>query len=129
MIDAFFFIGLPYLALSVAVLGSLWRMRHHRFSLSARSSQFFEDRQLLWGSAPWHIGIIVVLLGHIVAGFLPRIWSSILTVPGALPAIETVGVACSLLALVGLGLLIYRRITSARVQSFSRTTPFFHTSF
>ncbi len=117
MIDAFLFVGLPYIALIVAVLGCVWRARYSRFSLSARSSQFLEDRQLLWGSAPWHIGIIVVLLGHIVAGFLPQVWSSLLTVPGALTAIETIGAACSLLAIAGLSLLIYRRITSARVQA------------
>ena len=117
MIDAFLFVGLPYIALIVAIIGCVWRARHNRFSMSARSSQFLEDRQLLWGSAPWHIGIIIVLLGHLVAGLLPRVWASILTVPGALLAIETVGVACSLLAIAGLALLIYRRITSARVQA------------
>ncbi len=121
MIDAFLFVGLPYIAIVVAVVGCVWRARNNRFSMSARSSQFLEDRQLLFGSAPWHIGIIVVLLGHIVAGLLPKVWSSILTVPGALIAIETLGVACSLLAIVGLGALIYRRITSARVQAVTTT--------
>ncbi|HOW67461.1 MAG TPA: respiratory nitrate reductase subunit gamma [Candidatus Paceibacterota bacterium] len=117
MIDAFLFIGLPYIAIIVAVLGSVWRMRHNRYSLSARSSQFLEDRQLLWGSAPWHIGILGVLLGHLVAGLLPQVWASLMTVRGALLAVETIGVACSLLAIVGLGLLIYRRVTSARMQA------------
>jgi len=119
MIDAFLFIGLPYIAIIVAVLGSVWRMRHNRYSLSARSSQFLEDRQLLWGSAPWHIGILGVLLGHLVAGLLPQVWASLMTVRGALLAVETIGVACSLLAIVGLGLLIYRRVTSARMQAVS----------
>lgn len=117
MIEAFLFIGLPYIAIIVAVLGSVWRMRHNRYSLSARSSQFLEDRQLLWGSAPWHIGILGVLLGHLVAGLLPQVWASLMTVRGALLAVETIGVACSLLAIVGLGLLIYRRVTSARMQA------------
>ena len=117
MMDAFLFVGLPYIALVVCVVGCIWRARQNRFSMSARSSQFLEDRQLLFGSTPWHIGIGVVLLGHIIAGLLPRVWSSILTVSGALFVIETVGVACSILALVGLGVLIFRRITSARVQA------------
>jgi nitrate reductase gamma subunit len=121
MIDAFLFVGLPYIAIAIAVLGCIWRMRHDRFSMSTRSSQFLEDRQLLLGSAPWHIGILVVLLGHVVAGVLPQVWASILTVPGALTAIETIGIACSLLAMVGLGALIYRRITSARVQAVTTT--------
>jgi nitrate reductase gamma subunit len=121
MVDAFLFIGLPYAAIVTMLVAGIWRMRHNRFSMSSKSSQFLEDRQLLWGSAPWHIGIITVLLGHLVAGFLPQVWSGILTVPGTLVVIETIGVACSLLAVTGLGLLIYRRITSARVQAVTTT--------
>jgi nitrate reductase gamma subunit len=121
MIDAFLFIGLPYIALILAVIGAAWRLRHNRFSLSARSSQFLEDRQLLWGSAPWHIGILIVLLGHLVAAVWPGMWASLMTVPGLLLAVETVGVAASMLAIAGLGLLIYRRITSARVQAVTVT--------
>jgi nitrate reductase gamma subunit len=121
MIDAFLFVGLPYIALIVAVIGCVWRSRNLRFSMTARSSQFLEDRQLLVGSTPWHIGIILVLVGHLIAFALPKVWSSILTVPGALVAIETAGIACSLLAIVGLGVLIYRRITSARIQAVTTT--------
>jgi nitrate reductase gamma subunit len=117
MIDAFLFIGLPYIALIVAVIGCVRRARLSKFSMSARSSQFLEDRQLLWGSAPWHIGIIVVLLGHLLAFLLPNIWSSVLTVPVAMFCIETLGIACALLALAGLGTLIFRRLTSARLQA------------
>jgi nitrate reductase gamma subunit len=121
MVDAFLFVGLPYIALVTAVIAGVRRARDNRFSISSRSSQFLEDRQLLWGSAPWHIGILVVLLGHIVAGFLPQVWSSLLTVPGVLMAVEAIGVACALLAIAGLGALIYRRITSARVQAVTTT--------
>lgn len=122
MIDQFLYIGLPYIAIMVAVIGCIRRARLSKFSMSARSSQFLEDRQLLWGSTPWHIGIIVVLLGHLLAFLLPRVWSSILTVPWAMFVIETIGVACSLLALAGLGTLIYRRLTSARIQAVTTTS-------
>jgi nitrate reductase gamma subunit len=117
MIDAFLFVGLPYIALVVCVVGCIWRSRHERFSMSARSSQFLEDRALLFGSTPWHIGILIVLLGHLVAGIAPRIWSSIVSVPAARFAVETVGVASSLLAIVGLSVLIVRRVTNARIQA------------
>ena len=122
MIDAFLFIGLPYIALIVATIGCVRRARFSKFSMSARSSQFLEDRQLLWGSAPWHIGIMGVLAGHGIALLLPQVWSYILTVPPAMYLIETVGVACSLLALAGLSTLIYRRLTSARIQAVTTTS-------
>jgi nitrate reductase gamma subunit len=66
----------------------------------------------------------VVLLGHIMAGVLPDVWASILTVPGALFAVETVGVACSLLAIAGLLTLIARRVTSARLQAVTTNADF-----
>jgi nitrate reductase gamma subunit len=121
MIDAFLFVGLPYLAIVICVVGCVWRSRNDRYRLTARSSQFLEDGRLLFGSVPWHVGIIVVLLGHLVAAVVPRMWSSLLTVPGALFAVEAIGFASSLLAIVGLSLLIVRRITDARVQAV--TTP------
>jgi len=121
MMDAFLFVGLPYVAMVLAIVGCLWRARHLSYGVSTRSSQFLEDRRLLWGSAPWHIGILLVLIGHLLAALFPRVWASILTSPAALLAVETIGVAGSVLALVGLALLIYRRITSARVQAVTST--------
>lgn len=117
MLDAFLFVGLPYLAIVTCVVGCIWRSRCDRYSMSARSSQFLEDGRLLFGSLPWHVGIIVVLLGHLIAAILPRVWSSLMSVPGMLFATEALGVACSLLAIAGLGALIVRRITDAQVQA------------
>ena len=117
MLDAFLFVGLPYLAIMICVAGCIWRSRYDRFSMSARSSQFLEDGKLLFGSLPWHVGIIVILLGHLVVAAVPRIWSSLMTIPLVLFAVEALGVACSLLAIVGLSTLIVRRITNARVQA------------
>jgi len=117
MVDAFLFIGLPYLALVICVVGCIWRSRYKKFSMSARSSQFLEDGKLLFGSLPWHIGIITILLGHLIAAVVPRVWSSLMSVPAILFSVEAIGVACSLLAIVGLTTLIIRRITDARVQA------------
>lgn len=121
MVDAFLFVGLPYLALVICVVGCVWRSRYKKFSMTARSSQFLEDGKLLFGSLPWHIGIITILLGHLVAAIVPRVWSSLMSVPAILFTVEAVGVACSLLAIVGLTTLIIRRITDARVQAVTTT--------
>ncbi len=117
MVDAFLFVGLPYLALVTALVAGIWRWRNGRFSLTSRSSQFLEDRSLIWGAAPWHIGIILVLCGHLFAFLLPTVWSALLTVPGMLLAVEATGMGASLLAIVGLVLLIVRRVTQARIQA------------
>lgn len=117
MIDLFLFVGLPYIAIITVVVGCIWRAKTSKYSMTTRSSQFLEDRQLLWGSTPWHIGIIVVLVGHLVAFLLPTVWAAMMSVPAVLFVVETVGVACSLLALAGLGVLAWRRVTSARIQA------------
>lgn len=121
MVDAFLLIGLPYLAVVTAVVAGWWRARRHRLTWSSRSSQFLEDRQLLWGSAPWHVGIFLVLAGHAVAGLAPRLWASLLSAPGMLLAVETAGAAGSFLAILGLAALLYRRVTNARVQAVTTT--------
>ena len=121
MIDLFLYIGLPYVAIIVAIIGCYRRAKLSKYSMTTRSSQFLEDKQLLWGSTPWHIGILVVLLGHLIAFLLPGVWAAVLSVPAVLFIIETIGVACSILALAGLGTLIYRRLTSARIQAVTTT--------
>jgi len=121
MVDAFLLVGLPYLAITLAIVGSVWRLRAHRFSYSARSSQFLEHRQLRLGSGPWHIGIMLVLFGHLVAFLLPGVWMAVLAIPGALVLIEVIGMGAAILSLIGLALLIARRVTSGRVQAVTTT--------
>lgn len=121
MLDAFLLVGLPYLAITMAIVGSVWRLRVHRFSYSARSSQFLEHRQLRLGSAPWHIGILVVLAGHLLAFLLPDAWRALLAVPGGLAVVEAVGMIAAMLSLIGLVMLIVRRVTSGRVQAVTTT--------
>ena len=65
--DFILYAALPYMALTLAVVGSIYRFASDRFSYSALSSQFLEGRRLFWGSAPFHYGILVVLAGHLIA--------------------------------------------------------------
>lgn len=113
----FLLIGLPYVALVAAVVGGVWRWRSDRFSYSARSSQFLEARQLRFGSGAWHIGILVVLAGHLLTWLFPAVWAAFVSVPWVLLVVEVVGLAAALLSLVGLTLLLVRRIRSRHLQA------------
>lgn len=121
MIDAFLFIGLPYLALVLLVVGTATRVRSSSYSMSALSSQFLERRALRWGSVPWHAGILVVIAGHAVAFLVPGLWSSLVANRWALVAVETLGVAFAVLCAAGLATLFVRRLLSARVQAVTST--------
>jgi nitrate reductase gamma subunit len=121
MIDAFLMVGLPYIAMVVCIVGCIWRWKFQRYTYSSLSSQFLENKQLLWGSAPWHIGILVVLIGHLVAVFLPNVWSSLMSNQIVLLATEGIGIGCALLCIGGLVVLIVRRLTSLRIQAVTTT--------
>lgn len=117
MTDIVLFAVFPYVALVLAVWGGIYRYRHDRFSYSSLSSQFLENRQLFWGSVPWHYGIVVVLLAHLVAFLVPGVWARIIAAPMTLYTLEVVGFAFALAALVGLCALIVRRLTRPRVHA------------
>jgi nitrate reductase gamma subunit len=116
MTEEFLFVGLPYLALVSLLVGTAVRFWLHRYSISSLSSQFLEDRWLGLGSVPWHIGILIVLLGHLVAFLAPSLWRSILSVPVVLLAVETLGLAAATACALGLTVLLVRRLLRGRLQ-------------
>lgn len=112
-----FFGVLPYALLMLGIAGAIYRYNSNRFSWSTQSSEFLENRQLFFGSFPWHYGILTVLLGHFIGLITP---SSILawnSTPLRLYILEVTGLAFGLLALFGLLTLIYRRLTNVRVKA------------
>ncbi len=121
MVTSFFFIGLPYIAMFSLVAGSIYRYRHDRFSYSALSSQFLESKKLLWGSLPWHAGILIVLIGHLLPFLAPGLWQSLTAHIGFVLTVEVIGVIAAFMALIGLVVLLVRRVLSRHVQSV--TTP------
>ncbi|MDO8687623.1 MAG: respiratory nitrate reductase subunit gamma [Dehalococcoidales bacterium] len=116
MLEIFLFGVFPYVALAIMIVGLIWRYRTNQFSYSSVSSQFLENRQLFWGSAPWHYGIILVLLAHLVGVVFPDGVKAINGVPLRLYILEGTALALSLMLLVGLIVLILRRGVSANVR-------------
>ena len=116
MLDAFLFVGLPYLALAVLLVGTIWRFRSQRFGVSSLSSQLLESRALPLGSIPWHAGILVLLVGHLAPVLAPGVWAAMVSNRVFLYTVEAVGFAAALLAAFGLCVLIGRRLRSARLQ-------------
>jgi nitrate reductase gamma subunit len=116
MLELFLFVALPYFAVLFAIAGSIYRYRYQKFGVSSLSSQFLESNTLRWGSMPWHIGILVVLIGHLIPIALPGLWQSLTANPVFLIAIESLGIIAAFLCLIGLGALIVRRLTSAKLQ-------------
>ncbi|MBI4330827.1 MAG: respiratory nitrate reductase subunit gamma [Chloroflexi bacterium] len=116
MLDLILFAVFPYVAIVVAVVGLLWRYRTNQFSFSSVSSQFLENRQLFWGSVPWHYGIILILIGHLIGVFFPSGVKAFNSVPVRLYILEGTALALGLLLTWGLVALIWRRINNPRIR-------------
>ncbi len=114
MLDTVLYVAFPYLAVSVAVVVGLYRYFIDRYSFSSLSSQFLENRVLFWGSVPWHYGVVLVLTAHLVALLIPGLWGDLLANPLRLYVLELTGMALALFSIIGLILLIVRRLGTPR---------------
>ncbi len=115
------FAVLPYVALFVCLAGTVYRYRRRGFTVSSLSSQFLEGRRLFWGSVPFHLGILALLAGHLLAFLVPGGVLAWNRAPLRLLALEATGFAFGLLVLFGLGALLLRRLTNRRIRAV--TTP------
>lgn len=117
MLDNLLYIIFPYAAFTLAVVISIQRFFKRGFTYSSLSSQFLEGDELFYGSVPWHIGILIVLTGHVVGFAIPRqvLWWN--AVPARLYILETTALLFGLLALIGVVSLIIRRLTSPRIRA------------
>ncbi|MCK5716056.1 MAG: respiratory nitrate reductase subunit gamma [Thiomargarita sp.] len=115
--DQLLFGVFPYLCIIIAIGGSVWRFTSDRFSYSSLSSQFLESRQLFWGSVAWHYGILGILTVHLVGFLIPDtiLWWN--TVPMRMYFMEITGFTLALFTLVGLLLLIFRRLSKSRIRA------------
>jgi nitrate reductase gamma subunit len=111
----------PYLCLTVFLLGSLLRFDREQYTWRSGSSQLLRRRQLMWGSNLFHLGILVIFLGHFV-GLLTPIWVFDAIGIGhglkQLMAIVVGGIA-GIACLVGIALLTHRRLFDARIRATS----------
>lgn len=119
--DTFLYVVVPYLAVAIAVIGGIARYRVDRFSYSSQSSQFLESRTLFWGSVAWHYGVLLVLAAHVLALMFWDPWAALVNDPNRLYVLEVIGLALSILAFLGLLVLLVRRLAVPRVTAVTST--------
>jgi nitrate reductase gamma subunit len=113
---------LPYVAIGLAIVLSVYRYLTDGFSVSSFSSELLDRRQLSWGSIPWHYGIISILAVHIIAAALPSFWSALAANTLRLYVMEVTGWGVALFLAIGLAVLIARRIGSSRLHAVTSVT-------
>jgi nitrate reductase gamma subunit len=120
-VNQFLFGIYPYICLAVVLLGSLVRFDREPYTWKSDSSQLLRKRQLRWGSNLFHYGVLIVIGGHFV-GFLTPEWAIRWALDPAqhqLVAMVAGGIAGSV-AIVGLSILLHRRLADPRVRRNSR---------
>jgi len=111
----------PYVALTVFFAGSLLRFDREQYTWKSDSSQLLRARTLRWGSNLFHIGVLFIFVGHLIGLLAPHASYAWLMNAGAkqLLAMVSGGIA-GVLGIVGLTLLIHRRIADPRIWSNTR---------
>ncbi|APA88558.1 respiratory nitrate reductase subunit gamma [Paraburkholderia sprentiae WSM5005] len=111
----------PYICLVVLLLGSLIRFDREQYTWKSDSSQLLRHGQLRLGSNLFHWGVIVVVLGHFI-GFLAPHWlvAPILSASAHQLAAMVAGGVSGAVAIVGLTILIHRRLVDTRIRRNSR---------
>lgn len=114
-LNNFFFAAFPYVALAIFLVGSIYRYTKKGYKVSSLSTQFLEGKTLFWGSQPFHWGLLFLFFGHLIAFLFP---SSVIAWNGSpmrLLILEITAFVFALLALIGLLLLIYRRLSTRMI--------------
>ena len=109
--------AMPYILLTICVVGAIWRYTSNRYSWSSQSSEFLENSVLFYGSTTWHYGILIILLVHLFGLLFPRAILAWNGVPLRLYLLELSGLALGFLAFFGLLVFTYRRLTDVRVKA------------
>ncbi|MFO1316819.1 MAG: respiratory nitrate reductase subunit gamma [Burkholderiales bacterium] len=122
-VNTFLFGYYPYVCLTVFLLGSLVRFDRDQYTWKSDSSQLLRRGQLRWGSNLFHIGILGIFFGHLGGLLTPvAVWHVLGVSLEAKQLLAIVaGGIFGVTMLIGLLLLVHRRLTEPRVRATTRT--------
>nr|WP_269153300.1 respiratory nitrate reductase subunit gamma [Neobacillus sedimentimangrovi] len=116
--DIFLWVVVPYISLTIFVLGHIYRYNTDQFGWSAKSSEFLhKDALLKWGSILFHYGIIFVFFGHVAGVLIPKGFYDAIGISEEMYHFGAVwfGGLAGVATVIGGFLLTVRRMTNKRV--------------
>lgn len=107
----------PWAMMASFVGGIIWVFATKNWTVTAKSSEVLEKKQLMWGSIFLHVGILGELAGHIQGMLIPESFmTAIGNGPKQFEMIANIGGAVfGTIIFIGILILTYRRFTNARV--------------
>jgi nitrate reductase gamma subunit len=117
----------PYLAGAVFLLGSLARFERDQFTWKAHSSQMLNNKNMRLASNLFHVGILLLFVGHFVGLLTPSaVFHALGISAGAKQVLAIVaGSIAGLICFAGLSMLLHRRLTDPRVRANSSRMDLF----
>ncbi|WP_341957984.1 respiratory nitrate reductase subunit gamma [Pseudomonas sp. RC10] len=110
----------PYVALAVCLIGSWARFDLSQYTWKAGSSQMLSNKGMRLASNLFHIGVLFVLAGHFVGLLTPAaIYHTVISTENKQLLAMVSGGIFGGLCLIGLLMLIHRRLTDPRVRATS----------
>ncbi|WP_082370590.1 respiratory nitrate reductase subunit gamma [Novosphingobium sp. ST904] len=108
----------PYFAVTVLVVGRILRFDADQFSWRSQSSQFLRRRQVVLGSNLFHMGVLILLVGHFVGLLTPVTVIDKLGISHSFKQIAAmlVGGVAGVAGFVGCSLLLHRRLFDPRIR-------------
>lgn len=127
MADTFWWVVFPYITLTIMIVGLLYRFTFRQVSWAAPSTEIFEKKWLKIGSNLFHYGIIFAFVGHIMGVLIPRRVYLSLGVSDHLYHVFAIagGGIAGLMVVVGLIVLMIRRLTNKRLRQHAVFADYF----
>ncbi len=124
VLDIFLWAVLPYIAITLFVVGHIYRYLRDGVSWTSKSSEILEKKWLRAGSMLFHYGLILVLAGHFIGLIIPKSWHEALGLNESTYHLIAIlaGIPAGLITLAGLLILIARRGYIKRIFAITSTS-------
>ena len=110
----------PYVALAICLIGSWARFDLSQYTWKTGSSQMLSNKGMRVASNMFHVGILFILAGHFVGLLTPHsVYHHVISTENKQLLAMVSGGIFGVICLIGLLMLIYRRMTEPRVRASS----------
>ena len=119
-LQIFIFGVYPYVALTIAIIGTWVRFDLSQYSWKTGSTQMLRSKNMRLASNLFHVGIIVVLLGHLFGMLTPHfLYDRFISAGHKQILAVVVGSIAGIFCWFGLVMLMWRRFTDDRISNTS----------
>ena len=116
-LQIFLFGVYPYVALTIAIIGTWVRFDLSQYSWKTGSTQMLRSKNMRLASNLFHVGIIVVLLGHLFGMLTPHfLYDRFISAGHKQILAVVVGGIAGVFCWFGLDMLMWRRFTDDRIS-------------